>query len=76
MSLMGCARSSFRNFESFHRNVVDLGEKGIHLILKQYNSCFVTYETPLCFYTQKRNFCSSSKGFKTILKSDDQLEQI
>ena len=42
--LMSYARSSFRDFESCLRLVVGLDEDDIQLILKQYNSNFVTYE--------------------------------
>ena len=42
--LMGYARSPFRDFENYLRVVVGLHENDIQLILKQYNSNFVTYE--------------------------------
>ena len=42
--LLGYAKSSFRDFESFLRIVVGLDEKDIQLILKEYNSHFITYE--------------------------------
>ena len=42
--LLGYSRSPFRDFESYLRIVVGLDEKDIQLILKQYNSYFVTYE--------------------------------
>ena len=38
------ARSPFRDFESFLRMTGDLDEDDVQLILKQYNSIFVTYE--------------------------------
>ena len=40
--LMGYARSPFRDFESYLRIVVSLDEDDIQLILRQYNSNFVT----------------------------------
>ena len=43
---MGYARSPFQDFESYLRIVVVLDEDDIQLILKQYNSNFVTYEMP------------------------------
>ena len=42
--LYGYTRSRFRNFESYLRNVIGLDEKDIQLILKEYNSHFITYE--------------------------------
>ena len=44
MLLMGYATSPFRDFESYLRIMVGLGEDDILLILKQYNANFVTYE--------------------------------
>ena len=41
--LMGYARSPFRDFDSYLRIVVGLDEDDIQLILKQYNSNFVTF---------------------------------
>ena len=49
--LMGCARSPLRDFESYLRVVVGLDEENIHLILKQYNANFVTYEIDPGIYT-------------------------
>ena len=42
--LLGYARSAFRDFESYLRIAIGLEEDNIHLILKQYNEKFVTYE--------------------------------
>ena len=50
---MGYAKSPFRDFESYLRIVVGLGEDGNQLILKQYNSYFVTYELPPGIYTTR-----------------------
>ena len=44
MLLMGYARSSFRDFESYLRIVVGFDEDHIQLFLKQFNPNFVTYE--------------------------------
>ena len=49
--LMGYARSPFRDFESYLRIVVGLDEDYIQLILKQYNSNFVTYQLSPSIYT-------------------------
>ena len=45
--------SPFRDFESYLRLVVGLDEDDIQLILKQYNSNFVTYQIPIGIYTFK-----------------------
>ena len=42
--LLGYARSLFRDFESYLRIVVGLPEEDIQLLLKEYNSHFITYE--------------------------------
>ena len=42
--LYGYTRSRFRDFESYLRNVMDLDEEDIQLILKEFNSHFTTYE--------------------------------
>ena len=47
---MSYARSPFRYFESYVRIVVGLDEKITQLILKLYNSCFITYEIPAGIY--------------------------
>ena len=49
--LVGYNRSLFRDFESFLRIVIGLDEEDIQLILKQYNSHFVTYELTPGIYT-------------------------
>ena len=41
---MGYARSPFRDFENYLRFVVGLDEDDFLLILKQYNSNFITYK--------------------------------
>ena len=41
---MGYAGSLFRDFESYFRIVVGLDKDDIQLILRHYNSSFVTYE--------------------------------
>ena len=48
---MGYARSPFRDFESYLRNVVGLDEDDIQLISKQYNAIFVTYDLDPASYT-------------------------
>ena len=42
--LYGYTRSRFRDFEIYLRIVIGLDEKDIQLILKEYNSHFITYE--------------------------------
>ena len=49
--LLGYDESPFRDFESYLRIVVGLDEKDIQLILKQYNSHFITYELSPGTYT-------------------------
>ena len=49
--LLGYARSLIRYFESYLRIVVGLDEEDIQLILKQYNSHFITYELSPGVYT-------------------------
>ena len=49
--LLGYSRSLFRDFESYLRIVVGLDEEDIRLILKQYNSHFITYELTPGIYT-------------------------
>ena len=51
--LVGYARSPFRDFESYLRIVVELGEDDIQNILKQYNSNFITYQLSPGIYTIK-----------------------
>ena len=48
---MGYAQCPFRDFESSHRIVVSSDEEYIQLILKQYNSNFVTYDLSPGIYT-------------------------
>ena len=49
--LLGYDRSQFRDFESYLRIVVALDEEDVQLILKQYNSHFITYELTPGIYT-------------------------
>ena len=49
--LLDYGRSLFRNFESCLRIVVGLDEEDIQLILKEYNSHFITYELTPGIYT-------------------------
>ena len=51
--LFGYSASSFRDFGSYLRLVVGLDEEDIQLILREYNSQFITYElTPGIYTTQ------------------------
>ena len=49
--LLGYCRSLFRDFESYLRIVVGLDEEDIQLILREYNSHFITYELNPGIYT-------------------------
>ena len=51
--LLGYCASSFRDFESYLRLVVGLDEEDIQLILKEYNSHFITYELTPGIYTNR-----------------------
>ena len=50
---MNYSRSQFRDFESYLRIRVGLDEEDIQLILKEYNSHFITYELGPGIYTIK-----------------------
>ena len=49
--LLGYVRSPFRDYESYLRFIVGLDEEDIHLVLKQFNSNFVTFELCAGIYT-------------------------
>ena len=49
--LLNYSRSQFRDFESYLRIRVGLDEEDIQLILKEYNSHFITYELSPGIYT-------------------------
>ena len=49
--LFGYSASSFRDFEGYLRLVVLLDEEDVQLILKDYNSHFITYELTPGIYT-------------------------
>ena len=49
--LLGYSASPFRDFESYLRLVIGLDEEDIQLILKEYNSRFITYELTPGIYT-------------------------
>ena len=53
MLLRGYARSPFRDFEKYHRIVVDLVEDKIQLILKQDKEEVLTYEMSPGIYSIK-----------------------
>ena len=53
MLLLGNGPNRCRDFESYLRIVVGPVKKSIQLILKQYNSNFITYEIPPCNYSIK-----------------------
>ena len=49
--LLGYSASSFRDFESYLRLAIGLNEEDIQLILKEYNSHFITHEITPGIYT-------------------------
>ena len=51
--LYGYSASSFRDFESYLRLIIGLDEEDIRLILKEYNSHFITYELTPGIYTMQ-----------------------
>ena len=51
--LLNYSRSQFRNFETYLRIRVGLDEEDIQLVLKEYNSHFITYELSPGIYTIK-----------------------
>ena len=51
--LFGYCASSFRDFESYLRLVIGLDEADIQLILKEYNSHFITYQLTPGIYTMQ-----------------------
>ena len=51
MLLFGYCASSFRDFESYLRLFIGLDEQDIQLILKEYNSHFITYQLTPGIYT-------------------------
>ena len=51
--LFGYCASSFRDFESCLRLVIGLDEEDIQLILKEYNSHFITYQLTPGIYTMQ-----------------------
>ena len=53
MLLRGYARSPFKDFESYLGIVVGLDEEDFELIIKQYNSYFVTFEISRGIYSIK-----------------------
>ena len=66
--LLGYARSLFRDFESYLRFVVRLDEEDIQLILKEYNSHFITYElTPGIYSIQ--DFSDTIPTFSGLMET-------
>ena len=60
--LLGYCSSSIRDFESYMRLIVGLDEEDIQLILKEYNSYFITYQlTPGIYIMQ--DFSDAIKTF-------------
>ena len=61
--------SIFQDFESFLRTEIDLVDDDIRLVLDDYNSSFITYETKPCFYT----FKDLSEAIFNILQTEYEL---
>ena len=61
---MNYTQSSFRDFENYLRILFGLNEDDIQLILKQYNSKFITYKISPGIYTFKDTSEVLSKGFE------------
>ena len=61
---MSYTQSSFRDFESYLRSLTGLKEDDIQLILKQYKSNFIRYESFPGFYTFKDISEVLSRGFE------------
>ena len=57
-------RTPFRDFESYLRNSIGLNEDDIQLIIKQYNSKFITYKISPGVYTFKDLTMVLSRGFE------------
>ena len=68
--LLDYGRSLFRDFESYLRIVVGLDEEDIQLILKEYNSHFITYELAPGIYTIQdiSDAIQTSSGHKEIIE--------
>ena len=68
--LFGYCASSFRDFESYLRLVIGLDEEDIRLILKEYNSHFITYQLAPGIYTMQ----DISKAIKTFSGHEEIIE--
>ena len=68
--LLGYSKSLFRDFERYLRIVIGLDEEDIQLILKQYNSDFITYElTPGIYRIQEiSNAIHTFSGHSEIIQ--------
>ena len=62
--LLSHTQSSFRDFESYLRNLTGLKEDDIQSILKQYNSNFIRFESSPGFYTFKDISAVLSREFE------------
>ena len=68
--LFGYCASSFRDFESYLRLVIGLDEEDIRLILKEYNSHFITYQLAPGIYTMQ----DISNAIKTFSGHEEIIE--
>ena len=70
--LFGYCASSFRDFESYLTLVIGLDEEDIQLILKAYNSHFVTYQLTPGIYTMQ----DISDAIKTFSGHEETIELV
>ena len=70
--LLGYSKSPFRDFESYLSIVVGLGEEDIQIILKQYNSHFITCDLSPGIYTFQdiSNAVHTFSGDPEIIQSE------
>ena len=66
--------SPYRDFERYLRTLTGLNEDDIQLILKQYNSKFITYKNPPGAYTFKDLSIVLSRGFNNEYKNRGQMK--
>ena len=73
---MNYTQSSFRDFESNLRILTGLNEDDIQLIIKQYNSKFISYEISPVIYTFKDISEVLSRGFEKEFEIRGEIQPI
>ena len=68
--LFGCCASSFGDFEGYLRLVIGLDEEDMQLILKEYNSHFITYQLTPGIYRMQ----DISNAIKTFSGHEETIE--